>query len=130
MLKKGDKLYSILHFNCPRCHEGKLFKSGLSYRFSKITQMHSHCSHCNLKFEKEPGFFYGAMYVSYGLTVALWITVAVAFYVLSEKINPWLFMLTGSLLLIILLPGIYRLSRAIWIAMFVNYEKGKEIKDD
>jgi len=83
-----------------------------------------------MKFEKEPGFFYGAMYVSYGLTVALWVTVAVAFYVLSEKINPWLFMLTGSLLLIILLPGIYRLSRSIWIAMFVDYDKEKEGKDN
>jgi len=117
---------------CPelrtRCHEGKLFKSGFSYRFSKITEMHTHCTHCKLKFEKEPGFFYGAMYVSYGLTVALWVAVGVAFYVLSEKINPWLFMIFGIVLLLALLPGIFRISRAIWLTMFIPFEDKDERK--
>lgn len=84
--------------------------------------MHSHCPHCHLKYEQEPGFFYGAMYVSYGLTVALWIAVAVAFYVLAGTIHPWLFMLIGVTLLLVLLPGIYRLSRAIWLVMFIPYD--------
>jgi len=126
MLKKGDKLYSVFHFNCPRCHEGKLFKGGFSYSFSKITDMHTHCPNCNLKFEREPGFFYGAMYVSYALTVAIWVALAVVFYVLSDKFNPWLFMFFGIVILLILLPGIYRLSRAVWLAMFVSYEKEEE----
>jgi uncharacterized protein (DUF983 family) len=122
MLKKGSKLYPVLHLTCPRCHQGKLFKGGFSYRFSVITAMHEHCPECGLKFEREPGFFYGAMYVSYALTVALWVAIAVAFYVLFGKINPWLFMTFGVLALFALLPGIYRLSRAIWLVMFVPYE--------
>lgn len=129
MVKKDSKLYSILHLKCPRCHEGAIFKGGFSYRFSKITEMHDHCPKCNLKYEREPGFFYGAMYVSYALTVALWIAVAVAFFVLSEQINPWLFMTVGISLLLLLLPGIYRLSRAIWLAMFVAYEPPEENKE-
>ncbi len=90
--------------------------------------MHSHCSNCNLKYEKEPGFFYGAMYVSYGLTVALWIAVAVAFYVLTGSIQPWIFMAVGITLLFALLPGIYRTSRAIWLVMFVAYDPKFEKK--
>jgi len=87
--------------------------------------MHSHCPNCKLKFEQEPGFFYGAMYVSYGLTVALWIAIAVAFYVLSGSIDPWWFMGVGIFLLLVLLPGIYRLSRAIWLVMFIPYDPDK-----
>lgn len=122
MLKKGSKLYPIFHLKCPRCHDGEIFEGGFSYQFSQITKMHENCPSCNLKYEREPGFFYGAMYVSYALTVALWIAVAVAFFVLFQKIEPWWFLITGIVLLLILLPGIYRLSRAIWLMMFVPYE--------
>ncbi len=125
MFDKGSKLYSILHIKCPRCHEGDIFKAGFSYRFSKITGMYTHCPHCNLKYEREPGFFYGAMYVSYALTVALWIAVAVVHFVLSDTINPWLFIFTGIMLLFILLPGIYRISRATWLMIFVPFEAEK-----
>jgi uncharacterized protein (DUF983 family) len=122
MLKKESKLYAALGFKCPRCHEGEIFEGGFSYQFSKITKMHDNCPKCNLKYEREPGFFYGAMYVSYALTVALWVAVAVAFYVLTGTIHPWWFMFTGIMLLLILLPGIYRLSRAVWLNMFVEYD--------
>jgi hypothetical protein len=69
------------------------------------------------------------MYVSYALTVALWVAVAVAFFVLSKSIDPWLFMIVGIGLLLILLPGIYRLSRVIWLTMFVAYEPQEEKKE-
>ena len=123
MLNKGSKIYPVIYLKCPQCHEGKIFKSGFSYRFSKITEMYDHCPHCNLKYEREPGFFYGAMYVSYGLTVGLWVALAIAFFILSVEINPWLFMALGISLLLILLPGIYRLSRAIWLSIFVPFDK-------
>lgn len=129
MFKKGSKLYPVIHLKCPRCHEGEIFEGGFSYRFSEITKMHTHCPQCNLKYEKEPGFFYGAMYVSYALTVALWVAVAVAFYVLFQQIHPWIYLLVGVSLLLILLPGIYRLSRAIWLMMFTAYEGTKKGND-
>jgi hypothetical protein len=90
--------------------------------------MHENCPSCNLKYEREPGFFYGAMYVSYALTVALWVVVAVMFFILSEKINPWLFMFVGIVLLLILLPLIYRVSRAVWLSMFVSFDKNIDSK--
>ena len=62
------------------------------------------------------------MYVSYALTVALWVATAVAFYVLFKEIHPWIYLTVGITLLLILLPGIYRLSRAIWLMMFTSYE--------
>lgn len=83
--------------------------------------MYERCSHCGLKYEREPGFFYGAMYVSYALTVALWATLAVAVFTFYNM-SPWLFLGIGVGVLLILLPIIYRMSRAIWISIFVKYD--------
>jgi len=33
--------------------------------------MFEHCPHCQLKFEREQGYFIGAMYINYGATVAI-----------------------------------------------------------
>ena len=87
-----------------------------------MAHMHETCSHCGLRYQIEPSFFYGAMYVSYGITVALWIAIAVASFVLFGGINPWIYLFTGITLLLLLLPGIYRISRAIWLMMFIPYD--------
>jgi len=93
--------------------------------------MHNKCPHCGEPFEREPGFYYGAAYVSYGLTVALWIAVLVALIVFdavglitfSFMENPITYLSIGIGLLLALLPILYRLSRAIWINFFVKYRE-------
>jgi uncharacterized protein (DUF983 family) len=119
-MKKGTKLYAVLKQKCPRCHEGDLFEFKISYRFKDITTMYKMCPHCGLKYEVEPGFFYGAMYVSYALTVALWAFLAIAIFTFYNM-SPWLFLGIGISALLLLLPFIYRISRAIWLNMFVSY---------
>ena len=120
-MKKGTKLYAVLKQKCPRCQNGDLFKYKNSYRFKDITTMYEKCPECGLKYEREPGFFYGAMYVSYGLTVGLWVTLAVAIFTFYNM-SPWLFLGIGVTALFLLLPIIYRVSRAIWLNIFVKYE--------
>ena len=71
MFKKGTKLYSIFFGKCPRCNEGDFFKYQFTFNPSKITKIHKNCAHCDLKYMIEPSFYYGAMYVNYGITVAL-----------------------------------------------------------
>lgn len=127
---KGTKIYSILTFTCPRCQEGKLFVKSSAYS-KGMTEMNKKCPHCGEPFEREPGFYYGAAYVSYALTVALWIAVLVALIVFdaiglieySFTENPILFLSLGIGLLLVLLPVLYRLSRAIWINFFVKYRE-------
>jgi uncharacterized protein (DUF983 family) len=125
-MKKGTKLYAVVKQKCPRCQEGDLFEFKNSYRFKDITTMYKMCRHCDLKYEVEPGFFYGAMYISYGLTVALWAILAVSIFTFY-KMSPWLFLGIGIALLLLLMPLIYRLSRAIWLNMFVAYNPEKAI---
>ncbi len=120
---KGTKLYSIFTMTCPKCHETKLFKNSNPYNFSQIFDMPQSCDKCGQKIEMEPGFFYGAMYVSYGVSIAYLVSIWVAMFVLYPEFTTtqYLVLAIGSLL--VLTPYFFRLARAIWINLFVKYEK-------
>ena len=85
MLKKGNKLYSILTGTCPKCHEESMYVDKNPYKPGHLFKMHERCGHCGTKYKIEPSFFYGAMYVSYGVGIAF----AVAAFVIA-KIDSWL----------------------------------------
>lgn len=116
-------LKSILTFHCPRCRKGNLFQSGSLFRPGSLFKMHSHCPHCAQSFEPEPGFYFGAMFVSYAINTALFIAAWVALTVVypDYSLTMLLGLLTG--VVILGLPLTYRLSRSIWIAIFVRYDR-------
>ena len=62
-------IQSIFKFKCPSRRKGDLFISKNPCRLKHLNEMHERCSHCNLKYSIEPGFFQGAAYVSYALLV-------------------------------------------------------------
>lgn len=120
MLKKGSKLNSILTGTCPQCHEGKMYRSRNAYNPTETLKMHDHCSACGLRYQIEPSFFYGAMYVSYGLGVAFAVAAFIITYVfIGTELNTAFYSIIGTL--IIFMPIIMRLSRNIWIHLFVKY---------
>jgi uncharacterized protein (DUF983 family) len=123
--KKGTKLYSILKYKCPHCHEGEFFKSRNPYDFSNLSATHDHCPNCGRKLYIEPGFYYGAMYVSYALGVAHVVTFWVAKTVLGIEFEFWNFIFLVAGILILLSPLYYALSKIIWANLFLNY-KGDE----
>jgi len=121
MFKKGTKFYSILFNKCPRCHEGDFMKEKNMFKLNKAFQMHDYCSVCGLKYMMEPSFFYGAMYVNYGLTVGISIVtflIAVLFFNLSlvESFIPIV------IILVLTAPISIRFSRIIWINLFIKYD--------
>lgn len=122
MFSKGSKLYSILSGSCPKCHQESMYVNKNPYNLSEVLQMNDHCSHCETKYKIEPSFFYGAMYVSYAVGIAF----AVAAFVISNfvfqaSIHYIFISIIGTL--IIFAPIIMRLSRNIWINIFMNYDK-------
>ena len=129
MLKKGSKLYSILTGTCPKCHNENMYVNKNPYAITETMKMHDHCSHCGLKYKIEPNFFFGAMYVSYGLAVFLGMVIfAVAFLGLKIGLNAsFISILVG---LVILMPLITRISRNIYINMFVSYDPKTGRKQD
>ena len=84
--------------------------------------MYDNCPVCNESYTRETGFYIGAMYASYGLTVAYGLALFLAMVVLF-KIDIMIFLISFSVSLLILLPWIYRKSRLIWINIFVGYKK-------
>ena len=122
-MKKGTKLYSILNNKCPRCHEGHFFNTGNAYDLSNFSKMPDACPVCQQPYEPEPGFYYGAMYVSYALNVAILVAVWVATAVLTPDLNTWWFVLIAGLTGIGLTPVTFRLARLTWINFFVKYRK-------
>ena len=67
----GDKrstFTDILYQRCPRCRSGSIFRTSI---FRGFPRMNERCPVCNLKFEREQGYFLGAMYISYGLALGI-----------------------------------------------------------
>ena len=111
---------------CPRCRVGKTF-IGPTYGF-KVQKMNEFCPHCKLKFEREPGYFYVAMFVSYAMNVAEMVSVSVAAYVFGLKLeydNLWYFVILLFGTTLVFSPFNYRYSRMIllyWLSPGLNYE--------
>ncbi len=121
MLKKGNKLYSILTGSCPKCHEESMYVVGNPYSLGQLFNMNERCSHCRLKYKMEPSFFYGAMYVSYGVGIAFAVFAFVITFLFVEASLISTFIAIVATM-VIFMPVIIRLSRNIWINFFVKYD--------
>jgi uncharacterized protein (DUF983 family) len=116
------KMYSILNNRCPHCHKGNYFETNNFYDLKRFDKMNRKCPVCNEDFLREPGYYFGATYVSYGLTVAFGIGLYIILSVLFD-FDTVPYLITFITLLILLLPVFYRLARITWINFFVAYKK-------
>jgi uncharacterized protein (DUF983 family) len=100
-------LGAILRQRCPRCLKGAVFNGLMATR--------ERCDVCGLRFEREPGYFVGAMYVSYALAVA----VMTLLVLLIRRLRPhWSdIAVVGAALppFLPLVPLIVRYSKIIWL---------------
>ncbi|ABQ07457.1 hypothetical protein Fjoh_4454 [Flavobacterium johnsoniae UW101] len=128
-MKKGSKLNSILTGNCPKCQNENMYLDKNLLHLGSVLKMHEKCSHCGLRYQIEPSFFFGAMYVSYGLNVGVGIATFIISYVIFESSIKTSFIAIIAVL-IILFPVLLRLSRNIYINMFISYDPKTAIKEN
>lgn len=103
---------SAVDGKCPRCRIGDMFEGPLFSFGSR--KMRTHCPHCQLKFEKEPGYFYVAMYVSYAFVVAELVAACVATYVITGALeSPWVYLFAALAATFLMAPFNYRYSRVV-----------------
>ena len=122
MLKKGTKLYSILTGSCPKCHHESMYESSNPYLVTQLFKMNERCSNCHTKYKIEPSFFYGSMYVSYGVGIAFAVAAfVISFLIIGTSLKTAFIVIVVTLVLF--LPIIIRLSRNIWINLFMSYDK-------
>jgi uncharacterized protein (DUF983 family) len=97
------RLAAIMTRRCPRCLEGPVFAT--------LFRMHAQCPACGLLFEREPGYFTGAMYLSYG--VALLVTAPV--WLVMVWFGRSLVLVVIGPLLVVGSPWLFRYARVLWL---------------
>ena len=122
MIRKGMKLYSILFGACPKCHKESMYFEKNPYKITTVLKINDNCSHCKTKYRMEPSFFYGSMYVSYGVGIGFAVIAFIVSHILLNSSLVTAF-IAIVLTLIALMPVIMRLSRNIWINLFMSYNK-------
>ena len=116
---RPSALSSALRQLCPRCRSGRIFRSnvywgvdwGVYWGFPK---MNDRCPDCGLRFNREPGYFLGAMYISYGLGLALVFAFGAILWVLTH----WRFnqvVIWAVVCFLPFAPMLTFLSRVLWI---------------
>jgi uncharacterized protein (DUF983 family) len=101
----------ILRQRCPRCRIGGIFPYTIFRGFPK---MHERCPVCDLKFDREPGYFLGAMYVSYALGIVFVALIAALLW----RITGWWITkdtIWAVIIFLPLAPTITLLARVLWI---------------
>lgn len=130
--EKPALLPSILKMKCPNCRKGHMFTNKSIFPLNEMLKMPDTCPVCGQKMELEVGFYYGTGYVSYGLTVALIGICFVAYWIilgLSYKDNSIFYALGSAVAIALLLqPWLMRISRVLYLYMFVKYGKGTALK--
>ena len=110
MAKIPSKFGSMVACKCPRCRTGNMFKYP-TYDIFHFSAAYDHCPHCDLKYEHETGFFWGAMYISYSFSSGLMIV----FGVLAIN-NDWTFtniLITIIGMALLFTPFFFRYARVI-----------------
>jgi uncharacterized protein (DUF983 family) len=120
-VRRPSLLGAMLGLKCPQCGKGNLFSTP-TFSFKKPFEMEQHCSNCGESFFPEPGFYFGAMFISY--IISAWF--CIGFVMLLHWVFKW--SLGTSFALLILVAAVFfvylfRLSRSIWLGLMVKRKK-------
>ena len=114
-----SRLSSIINMTCPRCRQGKLFEKPM--KVMHPLKMNKKCDVCGQRFEPEPGFYYGAMFISY-LFIGFFSLGLVGLCVFYFKMEvEFSFLILFAFLAVMFLWNL-RFSRSIWIHLVVKYD--------
>ena len=102
---------SILQQRCPRCRVGRIFRGSI---FLGFPNMYERCEVCDLKYEREAGYFLGAMYISYGLALVTIAIIAALLWSATSlsivKDIAW-----AAILFLPFAPSLTLFARVLWI---------------
>lgn len=111
---KGIALFAC---KCPRCQTGNMFKHK-ALNLKGFMDMNETCNHCGLRFEIEPGFFWGAMYVSYALTTGLMLITSGILVLGFNDPDFWVYVTSITGVVLLTLPWVFRYSRVMMLYFF------------
>lgn len=112
-------MWSVFQMKCPRCREGDLFPTP-TFSYKKPFEMPHHCDNCKQKYSLEPGFYYGAMFLSYIIT-GFFCLILLGIFMLLFNLNVWVSFALLFAICAILFVWFFRFSRSLWIHMMVKH---------
>ncbi|MEO9854002.1 MAG: DUF983 domain-containing protein [Reichenbachiella sp.] len=116
-MQKGSSSEALLACKCPRCREGKMFKYTLKEKWFSM-EMYDRCPKCEQTYEPEPGFYYGAMFVSYAFSAAITLATGFVLYNFFDNPDTWVYMTVVMSFVALLWPVMFKYSRAIFLHLF------------
>lgn len=108
---------ALLQLRCPRCHEGKLFARP-AWHLTRAYEMPARCPVCAQTYEPEPGFYYGAMFISFAFSVAIVLITGLVLYHFFGNPEANTYILTAITASLLLNPLSFRYSRALMLYGF------------
>jgi hypothetical protein len=109
---------AILRQRCPRCLEGRAFRGPMA--------MSAACPECGLVFEREPGYFVGAMYVSYALAIPAYLLTVGLLQLLLPDVPDLAVLAAGLPIICLCAPLLFRYSRVIWMHLDRAIDPGEK----
>jgi uncharacterized protein (DUF983 family) len=108
----------IITEKCPRCGKGQIFSK--KTKLIELPKMNDVCDACGYSYHREPGYFLGAMYVSYGLAVLQGLITFLVCYCFFPQLPTLLvcFIIVGVITLFSMQN--FKLSRVIYMYIFPN----------
>ena len=126
---KDSLSFAILNAKCPQCRKGEMFKHKW-WQISKFVKFYQLCPVCDLRFDREPGFFHGAMYISYAMIVAMVTNVwFVLFFIFNDPVLE-VYIGVITVLNIVLLPIFFRYSRVLYLYAFGGVKYNNQYNKD
>lgn len=122
--KRPSLLWAIVSLRCPRCRKGPLFIKQNPYALKELGEMHDECPNCGQDFVIEPGFYFGAAMISYIIQVVLIAGIAFSMYFAGVR-NKWAYMIAMSSIILLSVPYMLTISRAIWLSFFVRKQENE-----
>ncbi|MES2131480.1 MAG: DUF983 domain-containing protein [Bacteroidota bacterium] len=113
----ANKVWKMSKGKCPNCGEGDIYQQ--KYKtWIHLPKMKDHCEVCHYDFHGEPGYFLGAMYVSYGLAVLEGIIAfLIASFFIKEFSGLMLASIVTGVIVLFSIPN-FKISRVVWMYLF------------
>jgi uncharacterized protein (DUF983 family) len=103
-----EALRRALRLRCPRCGRGVLFDGWFAMRET--------CDACGLRFEREPGYFVGAIYVNYAVTAVACLGTAIGLD-LAFGLGVWTQVAIAVAIAVLVPVLFFRYARSLWLGL-------------
>lgn len=115
----GFSLKAMWNYKCPKCRQGDMFVKPL--KISKPLDMNERCEYCNQRYTPEPGFYFGALFLSYIFSGWFFLlpTLLLVFY-FGWSVNSA--MIVTLVLFLVSYLKILRGARALWLHFVVKHD--------